>query len=48
MFVLVANFFQFKWATTLKKDFFFQIKKEEVSNHNIEGFKQVSKYTTCL
>jgi len=58
MFLLVANFYQFKGATTLRNIIFeriyFQIKNIfcqsftiKYSNHNIERFKQVSNYNTC-
>jgi len=56
MFILVANFYQFKGATTLWKILFMKLKiyvakflqLNIVNNHNIERFKQVSNYITCL
>jgi hypothetical protein len=60
MFLFMVNFYQFKGATTLQKNFFERIyffkfkihnvkflQQNIVSNHNIEGFKQVPNYITC-
>jgi hypothetical protein len=49
---LVKQICQFKEATTSPqknlKESFFGILKVYIHNHNIEIFKQVSNYTTCL